>query len=240
LLPLVARSADEYREPFVGSGAIGLSVMSHLPQLSYWLNDRDPGMACLWFAVRHYGPELVKRVESFTPTIQAFRDFKANLDALVRPPNEPKEIVEIGFRKLALHQSSHSGFGGGVLGGLQQDAFEKITSRWSSGLIAKNLLIIHNRLWRCRTQITAFDFSRLIEDTSRRACLYLDPPYLGTRFSYHEFRFTPADHDRLAGMLRDAPHRFALSYRDHPTIRRLYDWAEIVEIGEQELLIIGK
>jgi site-specific DNA-adenine methylase len=66
LLPLVS-GVEEYREPFAGSGVIGLSVMSRCPQLSYWLNDRDPGLACLWYAARHHGPELVKLVETFAP-----------------------------------------------------------------------------------------------------------------------------------------------------------------------------
>jgi site-specific DNA-adenine methylase len=239
LLPLL-RGVEQYREPFAGSGVIGLSVMSRCPQLSYWLNDRDAGLACVWYAARHHGSELVKLVETFTPSVDAFRDFKAELDGLVRPPDQPQEIVEIGFRKLALHQMSHSGFGKGVRGGLRQDTLEKITARWSPEVLAKKLLIIHNRLRRCRAQITGFDFSRLIEDTSRRSCLYLDPPYLGNRFSYYEYEFAPADHHRLAGMLGESPHRFALSHAAIPEIRKLYDWAEIVEIDEQELLIIGK
>jgi site-specific DNA-adenine methylase len=170
--------------------------------------------------------------------VDAFRDFKTQLDGLVRPPDETREIVEMGFQKLALHQMSHSGFGKGVRGGLRQETLEKITARWSPEAISKKLLIIHNRLRRCRVQITGFDFSRLIEDTSRRSCFYLDPPYLENRFGYYEYEFALADHHRLAGLLRESPHRFALSHGHHPEIRRLYDWAEIVEIDEQDLLII--
>jgi hypothetical protein len=47
------------------------------------------------------------------------------------------------------------------------------------------------------------------------------------------------DHSRLADALQNSPHSFALSHSDHQEIRRLYDWAEVVEIDEQELLIIG-
>jgi site-specific DNA-adenine methylase len=136
LSPLL-KGVEEYREPFVGSGVIGLSVMARFPQLCYWLNDRDPAMACLWYAARHHGRELAKLVETFTPSVDAFRDFKAELDRIVRPPDPPQEIIEIGFRKLALHQMSHSGFGKGVRGGLRQETLEKITARWSPEVIAK-------------------------------------------------------------------------------------------------------
>src|SRR5215469_10296398 len=184
LLPLLD-GVEEYREPFVGSGVIGLSVMARCPQLSYWFNDRDPSMACAWYAVRHHGPELVKLIDTFTPTTDAFWNFKAELDVLARPPDLPQEIVEIAFKKLALHQMSHSGFGAGIRGGLRQENFIKITSRWSPASITKKLLIIHNRLRRCRAEITGFDFARLIEDTSRRSCLYVDPPYPGNQSNFY-------------------------------------------------------
>jgi DNA adenine methylase len=214
--------------------------MARCPQLSYWFNDRDPGVATLWYAVRHHGPELVKLVQSFTPSVSGFREFKAELDVLVRPPDLPQEIVEIAFKKLALHQMSYSGFGAGIRGGLRQESFVKITSRWSPESIAKKLFIIHNRLRRCRAEITGLDFARLIENTSKRSCLYVDPPYLGNQSNFYEYQFSLADHDRLAGTLRESPHRFALSHGDHPAVRRLYNWADIVEIDDRDLLIIRK
>src|SRR5215467_1995003 len=49
--------------------------------------------------------------------------------------------------------------------------------------------------------------------------------------------FSPADHARLAEMLRLTPHRWVLTYGDHPRIRMLYEWARIETLGERELLI---
>ena len=44
--------------------------------------------------------------------------------------------------------------------------------------------------------------------------------------------------ERLAGKVE--PGRLVCSIGDHREIRGLYDWAEVVEIDEQELLIIRR
>ena len=48
------KEVNEYREPFCGSAAIALPLMSLHPSQIYWINDRDPAIACLWFAVKNY------------------------------------------------------------------------------------------------------------------------------------------------------------------------------------------
>ena len=42
----------EFREPFLGGGAVGLSLLAENQAIRRaWLNDRDPAMAALWDAV---------------------------------------------------------------------------------------------------------------------------------------------------------------------------------------------
>ena len=127
----------EYREPFFGGGSIGLSVMQGEQHRvnSVWINDKDEGMSCLWTAIIRYPEEFKKQINAFTPSVQAFHDFKEELIASSETvPTAPEDIVRVGFKKLAVHQISYSGLGtksGGPLGGEQQKSKYKIDCRWS-------------------------------------------------------------------------------------------------------------
>ena len=46
LVPLI-KDVREFREPLCGSAAIALPLMSLYPNRIFWLNDRDPAVACL-------------------------------------------------------------------------------------------------------------------------------------------------------------------------------------------------
>jgi hypothetical protein len=101
LLPLLA-DVEEYREPFVGAGAIGLSVMARRPRLACWLNDIDPAIVSLWEATRLHPDELIRLVREFVPDVPAFRAFKAHIWARDAVPAIPAEIIELGFHQLAV------------------------------------------------------------------------------------------------------------------------------------------
>jgi DNA adenine methylase len=235
LTPFI-EDVTEYREQFGGSAAIALPLMSRYPRQNYWINDRDPAIACLWFAVKHYPDELVELVQSFRPNVTDFRKFKAKIAVTFCPPVEQNQIVELAFCILAVQYVCWSGWGGGVRGGYDQ-RYDRIGERWSPELTIRKIRFLHRRLNRVETRITAFDFGRLVEETEERALLYCDPPYIRAPSQYR-YGFSPADHERLAEILRQTPHHWVLSYGDHPEIHRMYRWARIERITERELLIM--
>src|SRR6266478_8057894 len=69
-------TATEFCEPFVGSGGIALSAMAEFPWLRFWINDRDPAVASLWWALRYRVGDLIKLIENFIPSAEAFSEFK--------------------------------------------------------------------------------------------------------------------------------------------------------------------
>jgi len=240
LLPLL-RDADEFREPFLGSGVIGLAVMARCPHLSFWLNDRDAAVTCLWWALRYRAPELVKLIEAFEPNPDAFYAFQTELDQLCNCPDDPADIVRIGFVKFTLHQISHSGYGSGVRGG-KQELHTKIAARWKVDRIVKRTLLIANRLSRCDVKITGHDWSRVMQNEQGiRVLFYFDPPYLMDnpewQQNYYRHAFADEDHARLAEFLKQSPHSWALTLGDHYKAHQLYNWAKIMRIGTRVLLI---
>jgi DNA adenine methylase len=241
---------DEFREPFLGGGAIAVAFAAIYPSKSYWLNDLDPGITSL-FASTIYDPEKLKHlIVNFEPSVPIFTEYKQTGRAATIMPGTPEQIIDLGFRKLALHQMSYSGFGtmaGGPLGGQAQQSAYKINSRWSSDRLTKKVDEIHGTFAHIATRITNLDFEPVIADTSCGAVLYLDPPYYKQGNNLYQCGFTRGDHERLSRVLQETSHEWVLSYDDCPEVRHLYRWATVNTVSvsysaggarrDQELII---
>src|ERR1700712_2090169 len=200
----------QYREPFVGAGGIGLQMMV-AGHRTAWINDRDVGIWALWYSVKHHSNELVARIMAYTPSIEDFLPFKKYLLADPKPQSKD-EIIQTAFRKLVIHQTSFSGLGvmsGGPLGGRHQQKC-LVNSRWSPRSICRKIRDINAMLGE--VDVSNTDFSALITDQSKRALLYLDPPYYMQGPKLYQHGFEHADHVRLRDLLRATPYHWILSY----------------------------
>lgn len=222
----------EYREPFFGGGAVGLKMMTDFPRL--WLNDRDPGIACLWESVIHSPESLKAKVMAFKPNVADFEEYKQFLLASTARPTRDEDVIEYAFRKLVVHQTSFSGLGtmaGGPLGGKDQQGPCKIDGRWSAERLCTRINAIHQACIGRHVRVTNGDFQTVIADTSRPAIIYLDPPYVGQGNVLYQCGFTHQDHQRLAELLKATPHGWLLSYDDCREVRELYSWATIQTVS---------
>lgn len=222
----------EYREPFFGGGSIGLEYILSNNWRDVWINDKDIALSALWTSVIQYPDELKALVSGFTPTVEAFDQFKYDLTHIT----DTYDVVYTGFKKLAIHQISYSGLGtksGGPLGGRDQVSKYPIDCRWSPKYICGKIDAIHKRLSYSNIrygECTSTDFMPLIQQEGD-AILYLDPPYYVKGNDLYQFGFTEDDHFRLASALKDTSHMWLLSYDDCPEVRDLYSWAEIEPVN---------
>jgi DNA adenine methylase len=223
----------QYREAFFGGGSIGLKLLNDRPDIkNIWINDFDKGIACLWTSVIRYIEDLKDRVLDFKPSVEAFHQFKAELPALDIMPTQRGQIVDIGFKKLAIHQISYSGLGtksGGPLGGEEQKSQYKIDCRWSPKYICKKADNLHQKFAAISVEeemCTNLDFSELLTKNHCEALIYLDPPYFVKGNELYQHGFNLADHVRLADLLRKCKHPWVLSYDDCKEIRELYSFAD--------------
>lgn len=234
----ISKDCNTYVEPFFGGGSIGLNLLKdhHLTFSKIWINDKDVGIVCLWDTVIRFPQSLKDKIKNFTPTVETFETFKRDL--LTCDTIEESEVIELGFKKLVVHQTSYSGLGtksGGPLGGKSQKSKYKIDCRWSTKSIYKKINDIHNLFYQYNSstiQCTDLDFQKIIEQSSNeKTFIYLDPPYYIKGNELYQHGFSQKDHERLAETLKNTKSKWLLSYDDCPEIRELYKWANIEEIN---------
>lgn len=218
-------SIEEYREPFFGGGSIGIEFLKRNKMKRIWINDYDKALSDLWESVIKHPDELKKLVMNFVPSVKEFDSIRNKLIE-----GNVSDTVNNGFMKLAIHQISYSGLGlksGGPLGGREQKSEYKINCRWSPSYICNKIDAINNLFADRNVQCTNTDFSKLITDTSKKAFIYLDPPYYMKGNDLYYYGFSEKDHIRLMNLLKETKHKWVLSYDDCPQIRELYSWARI-------------
>lgn len=219
----------DYREPFFGSGAIGFKIIKHLHRDSrITLNDLDADLICLWQAVQHSPLELGGFIHRFKPSTDKFYDFKE------RDGRDDCSPAERGFRKLALHRMSVSGFGvksGGPIGGKSQASAYTVDCRWTPSRLKLDVMKLNALLAKYpNLRFTCQDFADVLKGATPTTFVYLDPPYFEKGGQLYKHPMDDADHVRLAMQLRATKAVWVLSYDDHPRIRELYSWAQFRDL----------
>lgn len=221
LCEIVRYGNKPYLELFCGGACIAVEHRRMQPRTRVWLNDADPGIAALWTSVLRRKAELKYRIRHFKPTPDAFFTIRDELRA-----NTVTDDVELGFRKLAIHQMSYSGLGvkaAGPIGGKDQRSAYPVDCRWSPDYLCKKIDYLSSLLTGAR--VTALDFEAVIDGEH---IVYCDPPYFKKGGELYQHSFSRSDHVRLRDRLRQHP-AWVLSYDDHPEIRAMYAFARIKE-----------
>ncbi len=238
--------ATSYAEPFMGSAAIGISVLKMLPAKSrVYFADIDPWIVNYWNIVKRAPEELCKQVQAFTPSVDAFYKFQE-----LEMSTEPYESVYSALVKLSLHAMSFGGLGvlaGGPIGGRGQKSDYAVGCRWSPKSITKQIRSAFEAMRRCEVTIECCRFSKLLSQADTDIT-YLDPPYVTAGPQLYKDVFCIVDHMELHACLQSRTG-WVLSYDDHPWVRAAYSEHNVHEIntttqhGEQrgrtELLIVG-
>jgi len=231
LSKFLANHVYEYREPFIGSAGTCLQLLPlpHVKQI--WINDKDFGVAAIWNAVLTDPDRLCALIDSFQPSTEAFYEFK---EFLKSDNLASYNVVEVGFKKLAIHQISYSGLGtkaGGPLGGDSQESDYQIDCRWNPKNLVSKIKILHRLLRKKMIGIcTNHDFQYVL-NAKGNALFYLDPPYYVKGGELYEKSFSKEDHIRLSECLKQLKQPWVLSYDDCEAIRDLYQWAAIKTIN---------
>ena len=235
----------EFRDPFVAGAAVTFEMMRSTNIHRYWLNDKDPAIVAFWQTVHKHSELLRAYIAKGAPTQNDFKIFCENLLTLKKVPIVSDLKVAIGYQKMVIQRLSRSG-----LGTIATSACGDIEERWNPNSLTNELENMSRMMLDNEVKVTNYDFEQLILDESRRAILYVDPPYFIRGKQIYQHNMSIDDHVRLSVLLKESHHRFVLSYDDCDEILDLYSgWTKIKRVpfkytnsnvaeAKNELLII--
>lgn len=244
-------------EPFIGAGAIGLSVAAKYPQAQLLFNDANAHLISLWRGLV-YAPALlqlqIRRLENLYPhTSTGYEAARQAFNHLTKVRASWASSIDVQhdleLAAFVLYLGAH-GYNGlwrvnslgefnSPFGGEQQAHFR---------YPAESAIAEVSQLLRGRTTFLAGDFEATTQRVNAwldehdgdgvcdpRITLYADPPYVGGFDLYTADGFADEDQRRLADCLQQLACRgvrIIASNADDPLIREIYAWATIEPIAE--------
>ncbi|WP_455499020.1 DNA adenine methylase [Coprobacter sp.] len=206
---------EEYREPFLGSGAIFFK--KPVSDFSI-LNDIDEELINCYRIIKNkdYLDGFIEDIKNIKPDKIWFEKLKKM---------EVKSDYERALRYFLINRTAYSGimnspnWGFHPVKSVQPDKWPERIMKASEKL-------------QLNVQIESLHFSEIIQkESDKNVWLFLDPPY----FSADQKRayaksFVLKDHFDLHDILKNTPFKFCLTYDNCDEIKELYSWANIHEI----------
>lgn len=218
LVPMIeAVPHDLYVEAFVGMGGIFFR-RTRQPKVEV-INDISADVATLFRILqRHY--------QQFLDTLKWQLGSRAEFERLMRVDPSTLTDLERAARFLYLQRMAF----GGKVAGRNYGTSTTTPSRFDLTKLVPMLEAVHERL--AAVHIERLSYAEIIRRYDRPGALfYLDPPYWGCEDDYGKDVFSPADFDRLRGLLEGLRGRFILSINDRPEVRALFAGFVIEEVG---------
>ena len=206
---------DEYREPFLGGGAI----FFRMPKSNYSiLNDIDEELINCYRVVQD--PVMVQRLKSDVSTVMPTREWFETLKH-----SKPVDEYARALRYFMINRTAYSG-----IMNLPNWGFHPIKSvqpdKWPDRLQSAHDKLVDN------VELTNTHFRDIITRKSdRRVWMFVDPPYYAAdQKRAYKKSFNVEDHLELNELLKNTEHMFCLTYDNCPQIKELYSWANIYEL----------
>jgi DNA adenine methylase len=218
---------------FAGGLTMTVAFAKAYPEVKkYWINDKDPAIACIWDCYINWKPNLKTCIRTLEPTVSMFYKNKKVLADLNEFPNNTGDIIKTAVKKIMIHQCSYSGLGlkGGAQGGIHQSGHDRITTNWNPEFQNKKINEFEELFKNCffkNDTCTNLDYSEVIKKADEDCLLYLDPPYYEKGKQLYFYYFDDVHHIKLANDLKNTNKNWVLSYDDCDFIRNLYNWAKI-------------
>ena len=176
-------------KPFAGSGIVTLTAIAEGLAGDAVMLEIDRDVAAFWRGAFESGTTLAEWVRQFKPTLE----IKPTLESLNKLLNEPpSSLEEHAFRTLVLNRTRRGGIlAPGASFSRQGENGRGILSRWYPDTLAERLLAVQDY----GDHITFLEgdglklLPSLLRGWSRRAAVFLDPPYTA---QWRQVRWLPA------------------------------------------------
>ena len=225
ILRLLPDDISEYREGFLGGGGIFWGIS---PSVKRWINDLDPNLMAVYFALRDRPDEFTRLCRMIPPhsaaddhhgegRLRVNLRLKSELERLYHDDNADPALRYLFVNRL--------NWLGRVIYG-QPSRVRLAHARGWDVVFSPDMG--HAAQILKGTRITCEDYARLLSEPGEQVFIFLDPPYYrprpmatSQRLYTHEFE-EAADHEWLAEEVRKSPHRWMVCYNDCAAVRALY------------------
>ncbi len=206
---------NEYREPFLGSGAIFFKM----PKVEYsWLNDIDDDLINCFSIIANEKTrlDLIKKIENLKPSKELFDDIKNT---------KPINSIDKAYRYFLINRMAYGGIMNKPNWGFHPTKSVQ-PDKWGDRIMQAGIKLEDN------VKITKKSYLDVINaESNNKVWLFVDPPYFKAdqkRAYAHSFNYK--DHIELLNSLKKTKHYFCLTYDNCEEIKELYSWANIYEI----------
>ncbi len=211
----------EFREPFVGGGSVFIHLKQKYPNRTYWINDLYPNLYHFWKQTQENIDNLIEQIYNWRNEFKNGKKLhKYLLDNIDTFDNLQKASAFFVFNRITFSGTTESG-------GFSKAAFEKRFTISSIDRVKLLSLVVKN------TNITNYDYQKVVEKEGENVFIFLDPPYYsatksalyGKNGNLHK----AFDHERFAAVLKNTNHKWLITYDDSEYIRDLFSFANIKE-----------
>ena len=224
LIDSILVGSDTLYEGFLGSAAVTLDVALRRPDLKFIGIDRDVTISGFWQLISEGTDDQVNELLgliSQTPTVELFQRLRTE---------SPVSLVDRAYHAIFFNRTAFSGISiSGPIGKYDQTSKWKITCRYNAVALQKKIKNLR-QLFAGRWKVINGECIDWLKEIPADVPLYLDPPYFIKGDMLYPERMDAFQHGRLAATLATRTN-WIMSYDICDEIRKLYDFAQLLEIG---------
>ncbi len=232
ILPFVPNHFDSYFEPFVGGGALYFTI-GRLAKRCY-INDINPELINAYCQLRDHSAEVKLRLRTYVYDKDFFLEVRKRDQDKTFATSDP---IERAVRLIYLLRVCYNG----LYRVNRQGHFNTPFGRYDDPQICRDKILdaVADYLNAVPTEISAQNYSTLLDKMDKHSFVYLDPPYMpvadNSFTSYHAVdEWDSAAQEELAdfcAQLQAKGVRFMQSNSDSAAIRKLYRGFKIIPLS---------
>lgn len=210
-----------YVEPYVGGGAVALSLLLREYVQRIIINDKDRSIYAFWHSVLYNVDELCRLIDKTPVNIDSW-----NVQKSIQKSKQIADLLELGFSTFFLNRTNRSGIiKAGVIGGKNQTGNFKIDARYKKEELINRIKRIN--AYADRIELHSEDAVCLIKKISpqlpQNTLIYFDPPYYKKGDGLYMNYYSDRDHVTINNIIQDEKkHIWILTYDNSDFIKDLY------------------
>ena len=213
-----------YCEPFSGGSGVSMELLLTNKVDTVILNDLDPSIYSIWYAILHDTDRLVEAIQTMPITMD---EWYCHKDVYTELRNLPKYDFRLAVSALFLNRTNRGGIiTGGPIGGHEQKSKYSLDCRFNKAGIVKKIRAIAEQ--RHRICLNMLDAKNLINDVllrenPKQLFTFFDPPYYKQGQALYKNAFNHVDHVALSESIKMMDmYKWITTYDECPEIQSIY------------------